>query len=378
MTNRERYRKLFDRVAASGMEKMEAETVKKHNNKHWHSLPRAAAIALATLVSVGGGAYAAIRYYGILDFMKDTPYELQEEAGSLIEKNLPQKTEESVVMQITEDSKDEKGLIQEEESPNDLFECSVKEALRDSGTITIVYEVSAKERGKYLFVPEDAIPEDTVPEAHGSRWDYSGDTTIKEYAAQNGLTVVNIGGGIENRSELGIIGQTMDFLSPEDDVMDIYVRGTLEAANSGQNVVCVATARSESDNRIVKERVAFSVEDRSEASVALYAPESDTAYSKDLNCTFIKAEVIQTDLGTYADIFFTRAEEGLWEEEYTLEMPDSQGGQIGGFIVETSEEGVYKTRIELGKTQLGESFSAVVCDIENDKEIQTITFNKQQ
>ena len=377
MTNKERYRKMFDMLSASGMERLEAETVKRNSNKRWTRIPRAAAIALVLFVSVGSIAYAAARYYGILDFSRTTGNTIPKEAGSLIEKDLHQETEEAKIVQITEDAQNEKSPATETKTGNELFECSVKEALRDSETITIVYEVSAKEKGKYLFIPEDATPEDGIPKEHGSRWDYSGSTSIGEYAAQNKLKVINIGGGL-TWSELDIVEQTVDFISPADDVMDVYIRATLEASNSDKNVSYTVTARSEADNTILKERIAFTLEDRAGSEVTSYSPASDSAYAKDLNCSFIKAEVIQTALGTYVDVFFTREKAGLWEEEITLTMADSKGDRAGGYILKTEDDEAYRARIETGKMDIGDSFEVTVYDIENHKELQTITFTKQK
>ena len=131
MTNKERYRKMFDMLSASGMERLEAETVKRNSNKRWTRIPRAAAIALVLLVSVGSIAYAAARYYGILDFSRTTGNTIPKEAGSLIEKDLHQETEEAKIVQITEDAQNEKSPATETKTGNELFECSVKEALRD-------------------------------------------------------------------------------------------------------------------------------------------------------------------------------------------------------------------------------------------------------
>ncbi len=81
MTNKERYRKIFDMLSASGMEKLEVETMKRRTNTRWNRIPRAAVIALAALVSVGGIAFAAARYYGILDYAGPTEYGIREDVN---------------------------------------------------------------------------------------------------------------------------------------------------------------------------------------------------------------------------------------------------------------------------------------------------------
>lgn len=63
-------------------------------------------------------------------------------------------------------------------------------------------------------MPEDALPEDLM-----SNWSQIPDLTAEEYAAEKGLTIVCIGGGIVNTDELGIVEQSMDFLSVSEDAM---------------------------------------------------------------------------------------------------------------------------------------------------------------
>ena len=217
----------------------------------------------------------------------------------------------------------------------------------------------------------------SIPKVHGTRWDYAGDKSISEYADENNLTVINIGGGL-NWSELDIMEQTQEFLSPADDVMDVYIRGTLAAANSDKDVSCTVTARSDTDNTIVKENITFTLEDRAGTEVTAYSPASDSAYAKALDCTFTKAEVIQTTLGTYVDIFFKRESSGLWEEEIALTMTDNRGGRAGGIILKTEDEAAYRARIETGKMEIGDSFEIVVYDVGTHKELKSITFNKKK
>ena len=157
-----------------------------------------AATIVAAILAGSGVIYAAVSHFGLLEFTANSAEEIPQEAEQLIEKNI------SAVSDGAE---------------NDLYDCTVLEALCDSETVMIVYEVSAKENGKYLFIPEDAIPDDNM-----SDWtDYS-DQIASEYADANNLTIVNIGGGISNREELGISVEDLSFRSVGNDVMDIYVR----------------------------------------------------------------------------------------------------------------------------------------------------------
>ena len=78
------------------------------------------------------------------------------------------------------------------------------------------------------------------------------------------------------------------------------------------------------------------------------------------------------------DIFFTREADGLWEAEFALTMADGGGDRAGGFILKTEDDGTYRARIETGKMEVGDSFEIVVFDVEDHKELQIITFNRQK
>jgi hypothetical protein len=59
-------------------------------------------------------------------------------------------------------------------------------------------------------------------------------------------------------------------------------------------------------------------------------------------------------------------------------MADSKGDRAGGDILKTEDDEAYRARIDTGKMDIGDSFEVTVYDIENHKELQTITFTKQK
>lgn len=298
----------------------------------------AAAAALAVLVGAGGIVYAAGRYFGILDFSDELPESVPAEAVELIQSEIE--------------------LTKQEEENDTIINCEVREALCDSQTITIVYEVSAKETGKYLFVPTDALPEDNM-----SNWSSVAGKTAEEYAAEKNLTIVNIGGGIMNSEELGIAATSMDFRSVSDDIMDIYVRAGKANDAKSIDVDLVATAVKQGDESAMRNNIHFTLQDLSTTTKTLYYSKAekpvDAAYE------IQRAEVIQTDLGTYVDVYYRNEKANDPEDGLTFRVLDQSGNAyitVGGSGVEWQEDDTYKQRIILNKCEMTEEIALEAYD----------------
>lgn len=301
------------------------------NMKQKSNYKRSIAAAIAVLVVVtaaGSGVYAAVRHWGILDFADRTVMDVPEEAVPQIQTEI--KTEQ--------------------EKNDTIFQCTVKEALCDSQTITVVYEVAAKEAGKYLFVPEDAMPEDLM-----SNWSNVFDTTAQEYAAGKGLTIVNIGGGIRNTDELGIAAQSVDFLSVSDDVMDICVTCGKTEEGTSMNVTMVATAHVSGSEEVMRLQSDFVLQDMSTTTSSTYlCPENA---SGEQFFVIEKAEVIQTELGTYVDVYYMNDNGDDPEDGLSFRIVNQAGKAYeftGGSGVIRVENGLYRQRCMLIKCEIGE------------------------
>ena len=159
-----------------------------------------------------------------------------------------------------------------QEANDTIFRCTVKEALCDSQTITVVYEVAAEEAGKYLFVPEYALPENLM-----SNWSNASDLTAQEYATEKGLTIVNIGGGIRNTEELGIAEQSIDFLSVSDDEMDICVTCGKAEEGTSMDVMMLATAHVSGSEEAMRLQCDFVLQDMSTTTSTTYLYREQTS-----------------------------------------------------------------------------------------------------
>lgn len=382
MTNREKYKKTFDSLVSSEYIALEVDEMKKeHENKKGKNNVAAAALLIAALIGTGGVAYAASKYYGLLDFTKQGVEQIPEDAAEFIDTEIvPEKVDE------TEDS---------------IMDCSVKEALADSETIMIVYEVSALEQGKYLFIPEDAVPSDNM-----SDWSDIEGVTAREYADANGLEIVNIGGGITNREELGIGVESLSFKSVSDDAMDVYVRAGKDNDAKSLEVVCTATARIEGQENtvypdesgdgkggdgtngdtkdndyagddkvkegdkkelmtgVMKKNITFTLQDMSSVKTSDYSVESKDMEDEAYNIE--NAAVLQTELGTYIDVYFNSTLE--YDDMFiTFHILDEKGNvidDIGGSGIEFNDDGSMKERIMFNKMDMGERFSVEVYNYE--------------
>lgn len=330
MTNREKYKKAFNVLAAS--EKISLEVDQMKNKKQKSNYKRSVAAAVAALVFVtaaGSGVYAAARHWGILDFADRTVMDVPQEAVPQIQTEI--KTEQ--------------------EKNDTIFQCSVKEALCDSQTITVVYEVAAKEAGKYLFVPEDALPEDLM-----RNWSAISDLTAQEYATEKGLTIVNIGGGIRNTDELGIAAQSVDFLSVSDDVMDICVTCGKAEEGTNMDVTMLATARVSGSEQVMKLQSNFVLQDMSTTTMTTYLCKEQVSGGQFFEIE--KAEVIQTELGTYVDVYYRNEKGDDPADGLSFRIVDQAGKayeSTGGSGVICVDNGLYRQRCMLNKCEIGEN-----------------------
>lgn len=298
----------------------------------------AAAIAMAIMIIGGSSVYAAINHFGLLDFTENRREQIPQEATQLIEKNVEQT--------ISEDTED---------MP---IHCEVKEALCDSETIMIVYEVTAKEQGKYLFIPEDAVATDDM-----SDWSDIRGITAGEYAKQNGLSILHIGGGITNLEELGIAESSLAFHSASDDVMAVYIRSGKQSDAKRVDVECVATAWADGTGTVCRREMKFTLEDLAKAETCSYQPEKSGSTEAKTNLEILGAEVIQTELGTYVDITFRAENEAA--ETLTFRIKDADGrllDSLGGSGIESHDDGTLGERLSMNRTELGESFVVEIYD----------------
>lgn len=344
MTNKEKYKKAFNVLASSEPISLEVNAMK--NKKRKLSGNIAAAVAICVLLAGGGtGVYAAAKYLGVKDFADRSGMKLPETATEEIQKDIDVTQSEN----------------------NTIFESSVKEALCDSESIMLVYEVHAKEANQYLFVPEDALPTDSVQDIG-----YAEDKSIGDYAAEKNLTIVYIGGGISNRDELGIAEASMDFVSAGDDVMDVFVHcGVTETAQT-RDVNVVATGRIDGQEDVMSLESTFQLQDMSTTTTTEYACGENMSQGDFYEIQ--KAQVVQTDIGTYVDIYYRNDRLGNPDDGLTFSVVDRDGNELqsmGGSGEEVVDNDDCKIRCMLEKCEIGETLYIKAFDC-NEKNVYGI------
>ena len=213
MTNKEKYKRTFDVLAASATLDFEVD-IQKNSRKKRNLKNIAAVVAICIVLGgVGKVGYAAAKHYGILDF-------------SYMQTAIPDESRKKIQKDVS---------VKQQENQT-IFNADVREVLYDAQRITLVYEVAAQDKKKYLFIPEYAMPEDKM-----SEWGYDNDKTVEEYAKEKKLIIVNIGGGIVEREKLGIVEESLDFHSVEDDIIDILVQCNVTVNMHKEPVSLVAT-----------------------------------------------------------------------------------------------------------------------------------------
>ncbi|MCR5792837.1 MAG: DUF4179 domain-containing protein [Lachnospiraceae bacterium] len=288
-----------------------------------------AAAAIAGILFLGGvTAYAAGTHFGLFAFTKQSAEQIPETAKELIVEDVQQ-------------------TVQEDAS---IVDCTVEEALCDQNTIMLVCEISAKEQGKYLFVPEYATEDDDMGE-----WSRISGISAGDYAKEKGLTIACIGGGITNTEELGIPHESMECRSISDDAMAIYIRCDKENKAKSMDVEFSTTARVLPEGEITKCISTFALEDLATASVVGYSATLKGADNPSYAVT--NAELIQTKLGTYLDVNYSTESES--PESVTFKVKDAEGKEIttiGGSGIELKDDGTYYERLIMNKMDPGEEF----------------------
>lgn len=315
-------------------------------------LLKAAALVLAAVTLLGTGAYAAGRYFGILDFLR----------GSGNEAALPPVEAEELIVPVAE-SEQEKTQVTEGMSAD----YTVKEAMCDSDTVYVVLEAKAKEEGRYFFVPEDACKEDSVRE-----FGIDSNLSVAEYAASKGLAIKHVNAGIVNTEELGIAASTIYFRSVEDDVMDIMVEAGKTEKGETLDMVCTGICWEEGMTDmedIERTEIRFALMDISGAEATDYVP-AGSGEIPGTDALIEKAQVIQTKLGTYLEIVY-RDESGESYAGPCFRISDGPGTERRirtGSGTELLENGEFFWRMSLEKTEFGDSITLEAYD-EETKEV---------
>ena len=316
-------------------------TQKKSRKKKWK---RSLVLTFAAVLAFGATAFAAEKYMGISSFFQEMGNKIPEEAEELIEKDPVQ-----------------------QEDGDSILTYTVKEALCDKNSVQVVVEVTAKERGKYFLVGQDAMDEDSV-----QNLGIESDKTIGEYAAEKGLVIVKVGVGFDFDSDLGINSAVGNYRSLEDDVLDFYSSAVKTNQSGNLTVSCVGSAMlldAKSVDDVMRTNITFQLEDKSQSRSATYVPaaaESNTeeadvsgenishtetvsdtnapdagVITADGKVKILSVDIEETEMGDYTTIHYILLDES---DSISLDVTDSNGN-----VWQISDLGGYAPEPEVGK-----------------------------
>lgn len=294
-------------------------------------------------------AYAAGRYFGLFDFWGDMGRQPAPDAQSLLVTDIPL----------------------EEPGSNEAMPISftVKEALCDSQRLYLVVEAAAKEPGKWLLMPADALETDFI-----SDWGLSGGKSAAEYAHSNELDMLLVNAGIANAEELGIATQALNFKAVSDDVMDIMIDcGKSDDSASFQvRLTCTAHAPDAAFEDVIRDELRFDLDDTSSSMAASYLPAKPVIPGTEAKIVSVQA--LSTELETYFEVVFT-CDDDLWEE-LNFRLAGSEGF-LHGEGVEPTVAGEYVYRFSVERQELGSTLKLEAYNPWQDTVYGTIDLTKQ-
>lgn len=299
-TNKKYYKHVYDKVCASddlkerilnmrenNLEKNQMlEAERKKDRKYYRRAWRVVATVAALAVAIPSVVYAATRYWGVGDFFATTGHTLTKEADNLIEKHI------SIQAQDKEDG---------QEMPVDF---EVKEALCDSGSVSIVLWATAKEKGKYFLVGADMEESEPV-----LNLGIDEDRTVGEYAKSKGLDLLFVGHGFADEGIFASSSYTSDCVSVNDDTLELYLDVRKENASKDLDVAVECSVKGATDEKSVSSILNFKLQDKSTFEKVLYAAEEKMAV-KGTNAVVTEVTMERTAVHTYVKVYYSYPDKG--------------------------------------------------------------------
>lgn len=337
--NRDYYQQMYDKIHISqDLEERLMDMYKMNNNvwKQKKSTRRTAwkvvAAVAALSIVVPTGAYAASHYFGIADFFSLSGRKLNQDANKLIEKEITQ--------------------IPEKETASELpVTFTVQEALCDSGTVNIVVEAKANERGKYLLVPQDALESDSV-----ENLGIDSTKTIAEYAKEKNLEILHVDSGFKVGSPYFPGVSSYYNKSLQDDVMEIGITAEREKDDTQLDVVFENAVWKSGSDDIKKSDTTFHLQDNSSSEIVQYHIEGSKEVAG-THSVITKVEMEKTEVHTYVTVYYVNSKPEI-DDGLVFRVKDSRDGSEwqfdSGSGVEDLGNGNFRQRMVYGAVDFPE------------------------
>ena len=347
--NKDYYKRVYGKVNASDELKerlMDMKNMENRNRKNKRMAWKAAVAAAAVVVALPTGIFAATKYWGIGDFMSEYGKTLSPEANELIETDIEQ-------------------VKKDEEAEQMPVGFTVRESLCDRGSVSIIVEARAKERGKYLLVGPDS--EETYPVSDlGIKKDKR---TIGQYAKDKGLEIINVNSGFDHQGGFFPDSESIEYKQVEDDVLNLCIRAKREKDQKDLHVILKNTIqtpeiRATGGDSIVSTN-SFDLTDKSSSDLMEYKAKKAMKI-KGTSAKVTKITVEKTEVGNYINVYYTNPDADK-EDGLTFRMKNSKDSEEWNFkegFTEKLEDGTYRCRMdyesgELPKTCVLEAFDCM-------------------
>lgn len=279
-------------------------------------IPAAAAI----ICLLGITAYAAVNYWGIFDFQKDTLNPLPAEAETLVQ-------------------------TQDEVGGDDFVTCQVTESLTDGNKLYLTVRMQSKEPGKYALL--FGMDEPSMPADYFGA-DYDG--TFEDYIKENHMTPMMVGVGIKRLGQGGTGVQDIQEKHQAPDILDFLVICDIRDAGSDCSGVFDYTIHEPTaDAEKHWGEIPFTFTNESSSIEGVYHPDSQPIEGME----FGDATVTETELGTIVEFPCNEITKGT-AYDFMFRRVDGADYREGGGVFDESGNLFY--HLEFAKEAFGDSF----------------------
>ena len=272
------------------------------------------ALAACLVFSLAVTAYA-LNLFGIREMFRTENRELPEEANPYIQQHTETAAAEDWSARITE-------------------------SLCDTGKILTTVTVSGGD--KYIVVPTDAMPDDSV-----GFIGIEGDQTLSEYAAAQGKELLFVGATLRHNEHLGIFTEAQRFVNVSGTEMNILVESSRNG-EAGGDAICKIYARDEAENRQDLE-LPFTLQPAPTEGERVYVPVDPDAVP---GMTVGEAIVKETPLGLSVRWMETVTDQDVWYNIMKVEV-EGVTYREGGTVLE--DDGNWYFQFTMGEGTIGDT-----------------------
>ncbi|MBD5088885.1 MAG: hypothetical protein HDT30_08785 [Clostridiales bacterium] len=325
---------------------------KDMNKKHTYRTIKAASIVAAAFLVVGTTAFASTKLFGLDDYFASWGTEIPKEAKTLAQNNVPQ-----------------------EEKKGEKVDFRVREYLCDSNQMYFVIEAKAIEADKYLLIPQDCSPKDSVENLN-----IEGVTegTIGEYAKKQGKELLVVCADVNT----GAGSASIDF-HLEKDGTGVFIYTTENVQKKKRATLTCDTVVHpygiNDDSQMLRDSFTFEVENKSNENIYAYKV-TDAAGADAAGIQIKDIQILETELSQRVEIIYknNKKHEGLVLQVLGKNGEELSSGAAEGGYTEMLEDGTEQQIRNYEKTNLSKTLKIRIKDVFTGEVFGTITVERKK